>query len=225
MKAEQLLVLASARGINLDLRRPRSDIPLAHRSTPRRRDVIAATEGNVGHPGIPGVLSADGEQSTSSRAPDWTSADLGFAAVGMPDRPWRTLCWAIALEQPARAYLKWQLLEIAVAAKEHDRWPDRVKRTTCAMEVAPGVRCGLLRCQDHYVEDLCELAVIGIAEPHVLSSEAQRARVFGVAQNTWDRHFAVPYQQLASHLSSWFGGAIGYINSHLEEAENARGAA
>lgn len=225
MKAEQLLILASARGLRLDLRRPKRDIPLVHRAAPRRREVIVATADSGGHPGIPGVFSAEGRQTMSSRAPDWTATDLGFAAGGMPERPWRTLCWAVGLEEQSRAYLKWQLLELALAAKERDHWPPTIKRMTCSMEVAPGVPCGLLRCKDHYVEDLCQIAVIGIAEPHVLSSEAQRARVFGVAQHTWDRHFSARYHELAGSLSSWFGAAIGYINSRLEERENERGAA
>lgn len=224
MKAEQLLVLASARGMRLDLARPKRDIPWHHKRPPRRRDARAPTEDSGGDPGIPGVLSAEGRQTSSSRAPAWEPADLGFACAGMPDRSWRTLCWAIGLEEPARAWLKAQLLLIAVELKERQHWPDKFKRGTCPFEVAPGVRCAMQRCTS-YLEDLCELALIELAEPVKFQADTLRAQCFGVAAHAWIRHLRAPYQELVTHTSSWFSSAIGYINRRLTLRDSERGAA
>jgi hypothetical protein len=226
MKAEQLLVIASARGMRLDLRRPRRDIPWSHRGPPRRRDVVPPTEASAGSEGIPGIISAEGKQTRSAKEAEWGASDLGFACAGMAELHWRTLCWAIGLEEPARAHLKGHLLIMAVELKERDRWLDRVKRGTCAIEVRPGVRCSALRCPDgRYIEDLCELALIEIAEPFIFDADTRRAQFFGVAAHTWQRHLSMPYEELAQRIRSWYASAIGYINSRLAMRENERGAA
>lgn len=226
MKAEHLLVLASARGMPLDLRRPKRDIPFAHRTSPRRRDVVPSSEDQAGSVGIPGVLTAEGRQTQTSRAPEWTPTDLGFAAAEMPDRFWRTLCWAIGLEEQARRWLGSQLMLVAIDARDRGDWAPKVRRGRCATHVGPGIRCGAVRCDHgHYVEDLCELALIEIAWPHKFTADTERAEYFGVAPHTWSRQLSRPHAELMQHLHSWWGGAIGYLNHRLSERENERGAA
>lgn len=225
MKAEQLLVLASARGMRLELARPRRDIPWIHRGPPRRRDVVPATEDSPGHPGIPGVMSGEGRQTRTAKAPEWGATDLGFACAGMPEAQWRTLCWAIALEESARAWLKAQLLIMAVEFKERDRWPDSFKRGACTMELRPGVRCGAQRRCDRYLEDLCEIALVELAEPVLYEADTRKAALFGVAAHTWQRHLDDRYQELGIRARSWFASAIAYINGRLHEREIERGAA
>lgn len=204
MKPEQLLVLASARGIRLDLGRPRREIPLEHRTPPRRRDVDA----DCGGRGIPGVRSAQGKQDRVARAPEWTATDLGFAAAGMPEPMWRALCWAIALEEPSRIYLKRELLAIALRAKERDAWPERAPRGDCSV-------CGMIRCRHRYVEDLCILALMEAAQPAEFASDVRRASFFGVAEHTWRRHFLGIYASVHEPMQSWYRGALGYLRRRL----------
>jgi hypothetical protein len=144
----------------------------------------------------------------------------------MSENSWRTLCWAIGLEDPARAFLKAQLLMIAVELKERGNWPEAFKRGNCSTELRPGVRCGAVRCRHGgYLEDLCELALIEIAEPFVFNADTRRAQFFGVAVHTWERHLKKLYAELAERPKIWFKGAIGHINRRLHEREIQVGAA
>lgn len=224
MKAENLLVIASSRGMRLELSRPKRDIPYAHKRPPRRRDVVPATPDKPGNPGIPGVLTGEGRQTRTSKEPEWLPSDLGFACSGMPDRQWRVLCWAVALEESSRAWLKGELLMTAVEIKDREGWPDEIKRGSCPLEIAPGVRCGAQRTR-RYLEDLVELALIEVAEPHRFDFETVRARWFGVQQHTWDRHVSAHYQAIARRPKAWFKRAIRYINWRLESREFQVGAA
>ena len=208
MKAEQLLILASVRGIDLGLSRPKREIPLEHRGPPRRR------KEHPDDPGIPGVLSAQGRQTRSAREREWSARDLAIAAQGMPDTPWRALCWVVGQEEPSRVYLKGQLLIHAVERKERERWPDTMKRGDC-----PNCRCNR---SQNYVEDLCTLAVAEMARG---MTELERGQFFGLADHNWRRHVLRMYQPLYVIAHGWYQDGIRYLQSRLNLRENSTEAA
>lgn len=209
MKAEQLLILASARGIDLQLSRPKRDIPLAHRGAPRRRREYP------GGPTIPGVLTAEGKQTRTSRPAEWSARDLAMAAQGMPDISWRALCWVVGQEEPSRVYLKNELFNIAVERKEREAWPASMKRGDCR-------NCGCLR-STHYVEDLCALAVAEMARQGM--AESERATFFGLAEHNWRRHVMTLYYPLYQRGQGWYQDGIRYLQSKLSMRENSTEAA
>lgn len=209
MKAEQLLVLAGIRGIDLGLSRPKRDIPLEHRGAPRRR------KEQPDGPSIPGTLTADGRQTRTSRPAEWSARDLALAAQGMQDVSWRALCWVVGLEEPSRMYLKNELFGIAVERKSSEAWPDLIKRGDCH-------NCGCLR-SSHYVEDLCTLAVSEMAKP--CESEVARARFFGLAEHNWRRYVQRLYQPLYVEANGWYLDGIRYLQRKLNERENPSEAA
>lgn len=215
MKAEQLLILASARGIDLQLSRPRRDIPPEHKGAPRRRDVIARTDEHPGDPGIPGILSAQGRQTHSSRPAEWSARDLAMAAQGMPDVSWRALCWVVGLEEQSRTYLKNELFRLAVDKKERESWPESMKRGDCR-------NCGCLR-STRYVEDLCTLAVTEMANQGM--SEVARAQFFGLAEHNWRRHVMKIYHSLYAPAHAWYHDGIRYLQSRLNMREKSSEAA
>jgi hypothetical protein len=218
LKAEQLLILASVRGIDLGLSRPKRDIPLAHKGPPKRRDVRAPKtlgEDDPGDPGIPGVLSAEGKQTRTSRQPEWTARDLGIAAQGMPDISWRALCWVVGGEEQSRIYLKAELLRVALERKQRESWPSNIKRGDCR-------NCGCVR-STQYVEDLCTLAVSEMAQLGM--SEVGRAQFFGLAEHNWRRHVMKLYQPLYAHAQSWYQDGIRYLQSRLSAREKSPEAA
>lgn len=215
MKAEQLLLLASVRGIDLGLSRPKRDIPLAHRGAPRRRGVVPKTDDHAGDPGIPGILSAEGKQTRTSKQPEWSTRDLAMAAQGMPEVSWRALCWVVGLEEPSRMYLKNELFGIAVETKSREAWPDSIKRGDCG-------NCGCLR-STHYVEDLCTLAVSELAKP--CESEVARAQFFGLAEHNWRRYVQRLYQPLYMEANGWYLDGIRYLQRKLSMRENSTEAA
>jgi hypothetical protein len=211
MKAEQLLVLAGIRGIDLGLCRPKRDIPLAHKGAPRRRR--EHPEG----PSIPGILSAEGKHTRTAREAEWSTRDLAMAAQGMPDVSWRALCWVVGQEEPSRGYLKNELFQLAVDRKERESWPASIKRGDCR-------NCGCLR-STHYVEDLCTLAVTEMANTDIYGNEVARARFFGLAEHNWRRYVMRLYQPLYIQAAGWYLDGIRYLQRRLNERENSTEAA
>lgn len=214
MKAEQLLILAGVRGIDLGLKRPKRDIPLEHRRAPRRRD-RQYEDGKLVDAGIPGVLSAEGKQTFTARAAEWSTRELAMAAQGMPDVSWRALCWVVGLEEQSRMFLKSALFMAAVEHKERGGWPESIKRGDCK-------NCGCLR-STNYVEDLCTLAVTEMAKP--CESEVARAQFFGLAEHNWRRHVQRLYQPLYMQAHGWYQDGLKYIQRRLNERENSSEAA
>lgn len=210
MKPEQLFVLASARGINLDLGRP------------PKKAVRRLGKGRGGSIREDGADTVTGRQTRSARAPEWSATDLGHAAAGMPERQWRTLCWFIGQEEPARAFLKYELITFALAERDAHGWPKSVKRGSCPAELRNGLRCSIQRCGDRYLEDLVELALIDVGEPHYFPSEAARARFFGISEPAWSRQFSRIYQPLLDQLRAWYRSGMGYLKRKLEDENTAQ---
>lgn len=209
MKPEQLLVLASARGLRIDLGRPSRDVPFEHRRPPKRR---YRGEKGPTDPGIPGVYTATGKQDRSHVRAQWSGADLSHAAAGMPDRFWRTLCWAIALEEQSRIWLKHELLQLALDKREQEGgWPRRFERADC-------MKCGMLR-SEKYVEDMCVLALWEVAHPDDFSTEAARARFFGLADHAWRRHASGIYKTISAPVANWYENGLDYLRRRLRDRE------
>lgn len=213
MKAEQLLVLAGVRGIDLGLSRPKRDIPLAHKGAPRRRVIGQDEKGR--DVTIPGVLTAEGRQTRTSKAPEWSARDLAIAAQGMPDVSWRALCWVVGQEEPSKVYLKNALFVIAVERKEREAWPVSMRRGDCR-------NCGCLR-STHYVEDLCTLAVTEMANTEM--TQVSRAQFFGLAEHNWRRNVERLYHPLYQHAQGWYQDGIRYLQTKLNARENSSEAA
>lgn len=193
MKAEQLLLMATARGINLDLGRPKRDAP----------SMVTRTNGE---------LTARGTPTRSARPPEWSPREIGMAAQGMPDVSWRALCWVIGDEPRSRVYLKGALESYAADLSERECWPDRMPRGYCG-------DCGCARDAMRYVEDMCALAVIEIAKPSLYSSEARRAEFFAVQEHTWTRHLSRRYQPLFERANGWYSEGVRYIQRRLNESQ------
>jgi hypothetical protein len=218
LKAEQLLILASVRGIDLGLSRPKRDIPLEHRGAPRRRDVRPPKtlgDDDPGDPGIPGLLTAEGKQTRTSKPPEWSARDLALAAKGMPEISWRSLCWVVGNEEQSRVHLKHTLFESALERKEREGWPDAMKRGDCR-------NCGCLR-STQYVEDLCTLAVNEMASTGM--TEVARAQFFGIAEHNWRRHVVRFYHPLYAQAHGWYQDGIRYLQAKLSLRENSSEAA
>lgn len=209
MNVERLLVMATARGISIDLGRPKSrDIPIEHRSRPRPRK-------EEGSKPIPGVLSAEGRQSRVGDRPFWSSTDLGHAAVGMDKVCWHSLCWCIGLEEVSRVFLKRELMAIADKRAKSEQWPKTIRRGECPVS-------GFSLSEDRYIEDLCTLALFEGAHPNMVRLESYRARYFGVSERNWGRVLTRHYQGLHSALMSWYGRAEGHLKAALREIDMSR---
>lgn len=212
MKPEDLLVLASARGIRLDLGE-RRDLSMAHMGSPKRRDVRPKTADDPGDPGIPGVFGALGKQDRPTKEPVWSGKDLALAAAGMPEVYWRALCWCIAVEPVARAYLNIRLMDIAVDLRQREQWPATFRRGQCE-------QTGLARDQRDYLQDLCTLALREAADPQVYGNELARATWFGLSESHWRRAIARGYQGIYRHLDGWYVSALGYLKYRLQAIDD-----
>ncbi len=203
---EHLIVLADARGMRIDLGRPKQQqVPFAHRHPPRRR---AVGEKGPTDLGIPGVLSAEGRQSDVRRQARWTASDLAHAAAAMPKDYWAALRWCLAEDQKARHRLKVRLLEHALELKEEHGWPEEVKRGECG-------KCGLMLSRRKYAQDLVAMALMEGACPRAFQSERDRARWFSLSETHWRRMMMVPYHLVFGELANWYICAWTYIARRL----------
>jgi len=203
-RLEQAIARASARGIPLVIGKPspayRNYKP--HTDPPRRRDVVPATDDDLGNPGIPGVLTAEGRQTRSRVVRGFTHEELGFAAARIHPLELATVLWCLNADEFSRPTVKAQLLILAVELRETMCWPREIRRADCEIT-------GLARERRHYCKDLCTLALKEGADPHVFGSEDARARFFGLSDKHWRRlGLANGYAMMIAHLTRWFDDGV-----------------
>lgn len=106
MRAEELVALASAHGVDLiHAARSRSALPSRHKS---------------------GAATATGRQSYVHRAARWSVAEIGQAAAGVPQVPFQAALYSLAGDRSVYWQL-WQALWVeAYALLEQCRWPPKV---------------------------------------------------------------------------------------------------
>jgi hypothetical protein len=217
MDIQTLISIASARGIDLDLGKPRDgyEIPAAHLSGPRRRAVEPpnGTSGDQKPITIPGVYSALGRQSAARHIPRWTKSDLGFAMSGASTAATHAFYWCINEDERAGGYLRWRLFEFALELKERQRWPEKLKRARCA-------GCLALRCSHRYVEDVVSLAMIEGAYPGAFGSLAVRAEWFGLSETHFRRAIGPGYAGVYGKLDNWWRLALSNLKRRLRTDES-----
>jgi hypothetical protein len=202
-----LISICSARGISLDLGRPRK-IPLAHRRGPKPR-VVEADESSPPRQ-IPGVFTALGRQSDSRRIPKWTKADLGFAMAGASPEATNAFYWCINEDDRSGNYCRYKLIELALDLRDRQAWPRKLRRGRCA-------GCMALRCSHHYIEDLVSLALQEGAWPGVVSSDEVRATYFGLSETHFRRALGEGYASVYGALDNWLRNAMANLRRRLND--------
>jgi len=161
---------------------------------------------------LPSIRSALGKQTRqpTSYSVATVAAD---AFVGMPVRNWHTLQCAIGVGDSVRPILANKLLRIANRMKERERvWPATVRRRQH--------RCGHFP-SDDYVRDLVELSLRELQDPFVYKTARAKLLWFGVSEALWHARIRHPYDQVASHVWSWYYAGIGYIQNRIIENSRA----
>lgn len=119
MLAEDLVTLASARGVDL--------LRAAKMASDRKRDA-SRKNGKNGKNGVamllpPPASQANGKETRSVLRPTWTIAELGSAAAGVPKTCFHAVCFSIAGDRSRFWALQQRLYQKAVVLQEERQWP------------------------------------------------------------------------------------------------------
>ncbi len=199
MKADELVALAAAHGIDLvhvagnasDLKGP---------ARPRRRNPRELRSG------IPVHMTVQGAGSHVYRRPAWTSAELAQAAHGVPRMPWLAACYSFAGDASGYKELHRGLMHQALQISEREEWPWRVR--------------GRDGSQRFYIAELAQLVLDVERERHLFVEwPALHAACMGVDEPVWNAMLAIRYTALQLKYERWLGVARGMIQRWLRPEE------
>lgn len=214
MRAEDLVALASARGIDL--------IQAARTSAKNRRvpKLVRLTDQIVGgrlraREGYIMVADGDhtdlvanrarGRSTRSTKKPQYTLVELGMAAQGVPEIEFQAVCYAYAGSDAYLWRLHAELTKQGLRIQKRDRWPEFVKDIH-----------GL---QKKYVEHLAKLVLDedrhGYSSKFFAVGDLAYAVYLGVEEKTWLRELAPRLNELQFIWHGWLGNAARLMQKQL----------
>jgi hypothetical protein len=204
MKADELIALASAHGVDLlqaaaesaeTRRHPQRRIP-AHPNNPRSRRTTIAP------------LSARGADSGTIERPAWTLAEVGQAAQGVPRLHFWAACYAFAGDDSVYWKLWEALMGEAWQMKHAHRWPLKVEGAN-----------GRSR---FYISELCQLVLDEDAHPHLFRTAVDKAgdpvlypAYLEISKEVWSRQVFEPFDLLRCRFLSWVDRAQSVMRPRL----------
>ncbi len=195
MKAEDLLSLAAARGVDL--------IQAAQAGTDARPVRELQTKGFNGHTVLLELSQsrARGKESPSTIRPFWSMAELGQAAAGVRRIPYLAACFAWAGDRSNFWVLHRALHREALALQHHHAWPSEVE--------------DIFGIGTPYLPLLGRLVLDEDAAPSVFIVPAVYALYLRDSEATWERHLIERYMQIKDVWLEWLQRAARKIQSRL----------
>jgi hypothetical protein len=204
MLAEDLIVLAAAKGIDLK-RIAGGSTPDSGPSVRRRRrggDELKRDNGR------PIYESVKGHQTRVVRYPAWSHAELGQAAGGVPRLPWLAAQFSLAGDRTPDTF--WELYEgllgEALLFRRQHQWPHQV--------------VGIGGAARFYLPELAQLVLD--EDQHRPYFEAQ-SRLYPiylhVEPHVWNGKLYERFDRLKCVYQAWLGTALGMIQRKVSERE------
>lgn len=212
MKAEKLISMASARGIDM--------IAIAQQSTAiPRKDTISRTRCGVRMTQLQEQPErrAYGKETRAIVELDLTGVDAGFALAGLAPAPTLAAFFAWAGHTQHYWPLVVHLRTVAMGLRKREHWPE-------AVENDAGVLVD-------YIEPLCEMVLFEDGHPSILDAAPPigvgqddqagilRAIFCEVTLPVWKRHLEEHYTRIYGVWLGWLDSAARLAQSRLRENE------
>lgn len=185
MNPENLLALASAKAIPLEPHESKSN--------------------TVQKPSIAQRSRAVGSGTHVYCAPEWTQQELGMAAKGLKETPWRAALYAVAgvRGKDNWDYLHRCLLDCATAHARREQWADTVLR--------------LDGTEQPYLEELATLVLHAQGDLRYAALGLPRfgAVCLNVSARTWDVELLPKYETLQQRFECWLRRAYVVLGSWI----------
>ena len=189
MRAETLIALAGAHGIDLGR--------VARMAPPRGRGRKLLT---------PRKNGVNGKETRTAVKPEWTLAEIGAAAAGVPAIPFMAACYAFAGQRSDFWKLHGALFREAQALQERNYWPVEVIDLH-----------GLPR---PYLAHLAKLVLDEDATPQLFRTAPQLYSIYlGVSEKVWDKSIAERFGALKLVWLDWLGHAAAIMQPRLAAEE------
>jgi hypothetical protein len=188
MKADELVAMAASHGVDL--------LGAARLGRPKGKRKPGPIPNN----------RATGTATRTSMRPEWTMAELGQAAAGVPDLLFCAACYAFAGDRSQYTALQAALLGRAINIAKREDWP---------MEVLD-----IHNLPRPYIRHLCKLVLDEDANPHLFVVAPELYSIYlGISERAWDDHMQGRFDSLKGVWASWLGTACGMIQSKLRDNE------
>jgi hypothetical protein len=202
MKAEELISLASARGIDLVQaarlggQPPAADTVRIRNAAGRYFTALRQRSG----------LEAQGRGSPSHERPGWTLAELAQAAAGVSRVHFMAACYSLAGDRSVYWKL-WEALHFtALRLRTRNNWPKQIRDA----EGAP----------IFYLEQLVQLILDEDANAHLFNSApALYAIYLRIDEQTWRRAVFERFDAVKLRYLGWIDQAMRTMQPRLEESE------
>lgn len=197
MKAADLVVLASAHGIDIS-HTVASETNTRGAARPRRRTELERHE----HREV--RETAGGKASRVVRPRHWSHAEAGMAGCDVPRMPWLAVLYSIGGDREHYSELHRGLTLKALDMAEEQHWPWQVR-------LASGKR-------DYYLERLAELVLDYDAFRRAFEQDpALFALYMGVTEPTWSNPLFGYFLELQGQYSRWLDVGQGIMARWLRE--------
>ena len=197
MKAADLVVLASAHGIDIS-HTVASETNTRGAARPRRRTELERAAG------LPVRETVEGKASRVVRPRFWTHAEAGMAGGDVPRLPWLALLYSFAGDRTSYAELHRGLTLKAIRMAEEQHWPWQVR-------LASGRR-------DYYLERLAELVLDYDAYRRAFEHDPALFSVYmGVTESTWGNPMCRYFLELQGQYGRWLDVGQGIMSHWLRE--------
>lgn len=201
MKAENLIALAAARGVDL-LQAARSSAKPTRSNGGLVRKFI---DGKMEL--VPRTPTARGSADHSTLRPTWTLQELAIASASVPDIPFMAACYAFAGDRSRFTKLQNALADRARRMQREQGWP--------------------LSVIDHhgikrpYLDHLAKLVLDEDAHPVFFAAYPPLYALYmGVTEQTWDKGLECRFIALKAVWGEWLGTACGIIQAKLRDPDS-----
>ena len=202
MRAEDLLVIMTARGVDLEHTARLSGDPA------RRPRKLGGRRNRFGEERLEeGPGAQHGTATASTERPTWTLAEIGMASKGVPDVSFKAACFAFAGDHSEYWYLYGQLVSAVMTLRDREHWPWK-------LQTPNGGR--------FYLQELAELVLTEDREPHYFRLVPQLyAWCLNIPEPLWDRSVSRRFQAVRYVWMTWLDEAIRIIGPRLRDREDA----
>ncbi len=209
MRAEELVALCAARGLDLQAMAkqstaapPVSDVRRYQRRGVKVVELLPQSQ-----------QRAYGKETRSMVEREWSVQELGQAAVGVPRLPFLAACFSWAGEHGHMLELHDGLMHHALQLRRSLRWPFQV-------EGHDGRR-------QHYIEHLCAMVLDEDAHPSIFGyrptttdSTSIHAIYCGVTEQVWRRSLLDRFERLRFVWWDWHNQAARMIQAQLRDDQH-----
>lgn len=201
IKAEVLLSIAQAHGIDLE-----RAAKMAAKEKPYSDVVPGKIKGSRVLVTPPGNL-AKGAETRSMRRPSWTVQEIGQAAAGLPEAPFKAALYAFAGAHEHSSFLHRELVGRAKMFAHIYSWPTLIRDFH-------GI-------QSPYLQHLCKMILDEDAYPvYFRAAPALYGIYLRVTPEFWEQRMQGYYAEIKHGIwNDWLGYAARMIQSKLSEHE------